>query len=203
MLSKVHMHNSTNHFFLFAFCIMLLLSATAVSAATPVPKPVLQKMEAHLIIPKIKVNAVVQDMGMTAQGAMAVPANRVDVGWFSLGTRPGMTGSAVIGGHNYWNGTGVFVHLNQLKKGDTLTVVDAKGVSTSFVVREIRTYDATDTHSGIFQSLSGVHLNLITCSGVWNPLTRSYTKRLVIFTDVYQAPHQSTILSVNTTSRLE
>lgn len=141
--------------------------------------------EAHLIIPSIKVNAVIKEMGITLQGAMAVPGNRIDVGWYSLGTRPGLVGSAVIGGHNRWNdGVGVFDRLDQLKKGDLVSVVDAKGVTTTFVVRDMKTFEATDINSGIFASESGAHLNLITCSGSWDPAAKSYTTRLVIYTDL-------------------
>ena len=155
-------------------------------AQADVQKPrVIQKIsEARLRIPKIGVDAVIKNMGITSEGAMAVPGNRVDVGWFSLGTIPGDTGSAVIGGHNVWDsGSGVFVNLNQLKKGDVVVVVDAKGTSVPFVVRDMRTYDAADTHTGIFDSKSGAHLNLITCSGTFDPITKRYTKRLVVFTD--------------------
>jgi LPXTG-site transpeptidase (sortase) family protein len=148
-------------------------------------------LAARLIIPKINVDAVIQDMGLTSEGAMAVPNNRVDVGWYSLGTRPGETGSAVIGGHNRWHGgVAVFDPLHQLEKGDVLSVVNAKGVSISFVVRDMRTYNATDANTGIFESKSGAHLNLITCSGVWDPTTNSYTTRLVIFTDVVQTANK-------------
>lgn len=143
-----------------------------------------KKPEARLIIPRIKVNAVIKDMGLTNRGAMAVPNNRVDVGWYSFGTRPGETGSAVVGGHNYWNGDAVFEDLNQLEIGDVLSVVDAKGVTLSFVVREMRTFDATEKNSGIFVSESGIHLNLITCSGVYNSKTKTYTTRLVVYTDL-------------------
>lgn len=153
--------------------------------------------EAHLKIPRIGVDAVIKDMGLTFDGAMAVPGNSIEVGWFSLGTRPGDIGSAVIGGHNNWDSkAGVFADLNQLQKGDVLSVVDAKGVSVSFVVRDIRTYDATDTNTGIFDSKSGVHLNLITCSGGWDPLTKSATKRLVIFTDMVQATNENAMVPI-------
>ncbi len=151
------------------------------------PKAVQKTFEAYLKIPKIGVNAAIKEMTVTSDGAMAVPNNRVDVGWFSYGTHPGETGSAVIGGHNEWNsGTGVFVNLDQLEKGDVLSVVDANGISTFFVVKYTRTFDATDADTGIFESENGIHLNLITCSGDWNPKTKSYTKRLVIFTDIVQ-----------------
>lgn len=152
--------------------------------------------EAHLKITKIGVSAVIKEMGMTSDGAMAVPSNRTDVGWFSLGTRPGEIGSAVIGAHNrFASKAGVFAHLDQLQKGDVLSVVDEKGVSISFVVRDMHTYDATDANTGIFESNNGVHLNLVTCSGEWNPLTKSSKKRLVVFTDLVEVTNKIAIAS--------
>ena len=58
----------------------------------------------------------------------------------------------------------------------------------------MKTYDATDTNAGIFESEKGSHLNLITCSGDWDPITMNYTKRLVVFTDVISmADHIATV----------
>ncbi|MDR3558398.1 MAG: class F sortase [Candidatus Pacebacteria bacterium] len=165
-----------------------LLVPTALAAVVHEPLVPNLSPEARLEIPKIGVDAVIKDMGLTPDGAMAVPSNQVDVGWFSLGTRPGDRGSAVIGGHNSWaSKPGAFARLDQLQKGDIVSVIDAKGATTSFAVRDIRTYDARDTDtSDIFQSESGIHLNLITCSGDWDPLTKSTTTRLVIFTDIVE-----------------
>lgn len=162
-----------------------ILPTPSVQADVPVKSPPQALApQARLKIPKINVDAVIKEMGITPDGAMAVPGNRVDVGWFRFGTRPGQIGSAVIGGHNRWDGgVAVFHRLDQLKKGDIVSVVDAKGTSTSFVVRDMRTYDANDTQSGIFESVSGAHLNLITCSGTLDPVTQNYATRLVVFTD--------------------
>jgi len=160
-------------FCLSAFISMFLMPMGAKAAAN-----------ARLQIPEIGVDVPIKDMGLTPDGAMAVPGNRVEVGWYSLGTRPGQTGSAVIGAHSRWaSKPGIFAHLDQLRKGDTLSVIDANGTTILFVVRDIRTYDATDTETGIFQSQSGIHLNLITCSGAWEPSMKTYATRLVIFTD--------------------
>ena len=171
------------------FIIVYLTTISLTDFILPIPvaeaQVVLNKtLEAHLRIPQIGVDAPIKDMGLTSQGAMAVPSNSVDVGWFSLGTRPGDIGSAVIGAHVRWaSAPGVFAHLNLLKKGDILSVVDATGGVVFFIVRDIRTFDATDTDSGIFDSKNGAHLNLITCSGAWIPSAKTYAKRLVIFTD--------------------
>lgn len=51
-------------------------------------------------------------------------------------------------------------------------------------MREIRSYDPTVDASGIFGSNDGkAHLNLITCEGIWDATKKSYSKRIVVFTD--------------------
>lgn len=171
----------------------LTLSVPVKPAATPVklaPKKIIR--ESRLLIPRINVDTNIKNMGLTSDGAMAVPDSNSSVGWYSLGTRPGEVGSAVIGGHNRWNKrAAVFVRLDQLVKGDLVSIVDAQGVSMSFVVRETRTYNPTDDGTSVFLSKSGAHLNLITCSGVWDPSTQSYTTRLVVFTDAIETAQKS------------
>ena len=140
----------------------------------------------HLTIQKINVDALVEYMGLTPQGAMAVPKGPVDVGWYSLGPRPGEVGSAVLAGHEGWKDAqpAVFDTLHTLSKGDSVSVEDDKGVTISFVVREIRTYNQIADASSVFGSTDGkAHLNLITCEGVWDPSTKTYANRLVVFTD--------------------
>jgi len=147
---------------------------------------VIPKLPVRLKIPRIKVNAAIQYVGLTDSGAVGVPKGRADVAWYKLGPRPGAIGSAVIVGH-----TGqkpgpatVFDNLPKLRKGDVLYVQDAKGKSISFVVRQVRTYAPDAIVPEVFISASGVHLNLVTCEGVWSNAEHGFTKRLVVFTDL-------------------
>lgn len=141
----------------------------------------------RLKIPSISVDAAIESIGLTSQGAMDVPKNPGDAAWFNLGPRPGANGSAVIDGHygTWKNGSGsVFDNLYKLHQGDQLYVEDDKGTIISFVVREIRSYDPKANASDVFGSSDGKsHLNLITCEGVWDKDSKSYPKRLVVFTD--------------------
>jgi len=50
-----------------------------------------------------------------------------------------------------------------------------------------RNFMTRPTAEKAFSPPAGSHLNLITCSGVWDAKTNSYTKRLVIFTDLNPA----------------
>ncbi len=141
----------------------------------------------RLVIPAINVNANIQNTGITSKGVMETPNNAVDAGWFDLGPRPGEKGSAVIAGHfDGKNGeAGVFTNLNKLKPGDKLYVQDYKGASTTFTVSGNRIYDPGYADE-VFSSNDGTHLNLITCDGVWDGDLKSYSKRLVVFTDITQ-----------------
>lgn len=140
----------------------------------------------RLTIPAINVNAAIQSVGVTDKGEMDVPSNTVDVGWFRLGTLPGEKGSAVIDGHfDGENGeAAVFANLYKLKKGDKLYIKDNKGESTTFVVRESRTYNVGYAEDVFSSNDGGSHLNLITCDGVWDGVKKSYAKRLVVFADL-------------------
>jgi LPXTG-site transpeptidase (sortase) family protein len=140
----------------------------------------------RLTIPKIGVDATIEDVGLTSQGAMAAPEGPVDVAWFDLGPRPGESGSAVIAGHEGWKDgiPAAFDDLYKLQKGDQVYVTNKQGAIITFVVRGIQTFDQNGDASDIFSSNDGAaHLNLITCEGTWNAAQQSYSNRLVVFTD--------------------
>lgn len=140
----------------------------------------------HLRIPEINVDADIEYVGLTSGGAMGVPKNQDNVAWFKLGQRPGEDGSAVIAGHyGLKNGKGsVFDSLHKLIKGDKLYIEDDKGKIITFVVREIKSYNPQADATEVFNSSDGKsHLNLITCEGTWDKISKSYSQRLVVFTD--------------------
>lgn len=140
----------------------------------------------RLMIPKIEVDAPFVYVGLTPKGEMDVPKDPAEVAWYNLGVRPGDIGSAVISGHYGWknNLPAVFDRLHLLRKGDKIFVFDERGATTTFVVRELRRYGEKDDASAVFISRDGkAHLNLITCEGIWNKTNKSYSRRLVVFTD--------------------
>jgi len=140
----------------------------------------------RFVIPKIKVDASFEYVGLTSNGEVDVPKDFTKVALFDLWPRPGESGNAIITGH-YGRKNGkpsVFDNLYKLRRGDKMSVEDDKGIITVFVVREIRRYDPKADATYVFSSSDGKsHLNLITCEGTWNKASESYSKRLVIFTD--------------------
>lgn len=139
----------------------------------------------RLIIPRLGINAAVENVGLTADGAMGVPTSRKTVAWFRLGPRPGNKGSAVIDGHSgYKDGAAIFDDLPSLRKGDRLFIKDAKGVVVEFIVRRTRTYGRDANASDVFDRKDGRHLNLVTCTGTWDASAGTHAQRLVVFADV-------------------
>ncbi len=159
---------------------MAASSARGVSAQLPSGIPV------RIKIPAIRVDATVLSLGLATDGAMAVPSGPLETAWYDLGPKPGDNGAAVIAGHFGWkdNIPAVFDNLTMLQPGDKILVENDKGETMTFVVRELRTFDGNGNAASVFSSTDGkAHLNLITCEGVWNKDSKSYSKRLVVFTD--------------------
>ncbi|MDP2630144.1 MAG: class F sortase [Candidatus Uhrbacteria bacterium] len=138
-------------------------------------------------IQKIKVDAPIDSVGLTSNGAVGVPKNPTHAAWFNKSPSPGNVGSAVITGHiGPWGGglKPAFDNLKKLKKGDAILVKNKKGVMTTFIVNKIKVYNENDDVPEAFFSSDGkAHLNLITCAGTWNRISKSYSKRLIVFTD--------------------
>lgn len=141
----------------------------------------------RLSIPKLGLNAVIEQVGLAPDGAMAVPKDPLQAGWFAPGTVPGDIGSAVLAGHvDWWYGaTGVFANLDKLKPGDVLSIENDLGQQFNFIVKDSKKFAPTANTAEIFSSTDAeAHLNLITCSGAWDKTAGQYSERLVVFTDL-------------------
>ena len=152
----------------------------------PSQEPIRFGVPAYLKIPGINVDSVIEQVGLTANGALDVPKGTGNVAWYKLGPHPGEIGSAVIDGHyGIKNGkASVFDNLHKLRINDKLFVEDNQGTITTFVVRASLTLDANADATAIFKSTDGkAHLNLITCEGTWDKVAKSYPQRLVVFAD--------------------
>lgn len=170
---------------------ILVFFLTDTSSREPVqfatlPKQARSGLPVRLKIPKISVEAAFEYVGLTTEGAMDVPKDPWNAAWFDIGPRPGEEGSAVIAGHYGWkNGeASAFDNLYKLRIGDFIYIEDDAGKVITFVVRKLQRYNEGQNPSAVFSSNDGgVHLNLITCEGVWDEIEKSYSKRLVVFTD--------------------
>jgi LPXTG-site transpeptidase (sortase) family protein len=149
------------------------LPATSIHIVDPTP--------ARLVIASINVDTRIESRGLDSNRNLATPKDFHDVAWYSLGPKPGEAGNAIINGHvNCWTGDAVFTHLSRLHVGDEIRVVRADGIVVTFKVTAKQTVDANARIASLFAPSSRSTLTLITCSGVWNPLTQSDTQRLLV-----------------------
>ena len=148
-------------------------------AALAPPKP--DSTPVRLVIPAAGVDATVEARGLDSQRNLDTPRDFRDVAWYDVGPRPGQPGNAIINGHvNWWTGDAVFSYLNRLRLGDEIRVVRADGATVTFHATGKQVVDAGTRAAALFAPSTTATLTLITCSGVWNPLTQSDTQRLLV-----------------------
>lgn len=137
-------------------------------------------------IPQINIDAEIESVGLTKEGAVGTPVGPSNVAWFMNSPIPGEVGNSIIDGHSGWKGgkPAVFDNLYKIKIGDKVSVESNAGVTNTFVVKKISKFSPNADATNVFISTDGKsHLNLITCTGFWNNILKSHSSRLVVFTD--------------------
>lgn len=156
-----------------------------VMAPTPRPGPVMA-----LDIPKLKLKSGV------VQTKWEPPP-------FTIGQIKGSAniskGNTVLIGHLSGAAGNIFGRLDQLEPGDKVTAT-SRGLPYEFVVSRIIRSSNTDVEP--MDPLDDVRLTLMTCAGIWNPITRDYSERLWV---IAEPPEQAeaTIALVSATATAE
>lgn len=153
--------------------------------AVPPPLTLPKAVPTRVRIPKIKVDAPVEALGLDKDGWLEVPSlNRPDLtGWYRLGPTPGQLGPAVIVGHvNSKAGPAVFARLPTLAKGDTVEVKREDGRVAVFRVDEVqRVHKRKFPTARVYGNLSHAGLRLITCGGAFDPKSGSYDDNIIVY----------------------
>lgn len=139
---------------------------------------------ARIAVPSVGITAEVVGVGNKSDGSMDAPKNFSEVGWYTLGAKPGASGNAVFAGHvnNALMKAGVFAHLKEVSVGDYVSVSDASGKTLLYRVHDIEQYPADEAPvASIFSMTGPSQLVLYTCDGEWDSAARSFDKRLVVF----------------------
>lgn len=157
---------------------------------TASPKPGLPRSEpTRVVIPRIKVNADLMQLGVTGDGSIEVPplkqADRA--GWYKLGPSPGEAGSSVIVGHvdSRAMGPAVFFKLGSLRKGDVVQVTRKDKKVITFTVDAVRSYPKTAFPTDeVYAPTSNPTLRLVTCGGTFDRKQRSYLNNIVVYATI-------------------
>ena len=135
-------------------------------------------------IPAIGVVAeTLEALTLLPDGSLAAPVDFDRAGWFADGTVPGDQGPAVIAGHvDSVAGPAVFFRLRELRAGDEVAVGLSDGRTVTFQVD--RTEQAAKEEfptEEVYGPTPDAELRLITCSGEFDPVERSYLDNTVVF----------------------
>jgi LPXTG-site transpeptidase (sortase) family protein len=130
-------------------------------------------------ITELGIDAPVVSLGLTKDGAIAVPEAYQEVGWYQNSSVPGKSGPTVLVGH-YAGGLGaVFDNLHRLEPGSLLTVTLQSGQNYTYRITGKSEYDRGRVPMQKILSKGGrSRLEIITCAGAWD--TTTYAKRLVV-----------------------
>jgi sortase A len=140
-----------------------------------------------LRIPKINVNTTIEHVGLDKEKKMDVPKEVMNVGWYNLGPRPGMTGNSAIDGHvdTPTGAPAIFYNLKKLKAGDRIEVVDENNRTHTFAVTDVIDYQTNEFPiQEVFGPTDKTRLNLITCGGIWDKVKKDYSERTVVYSEL-------------------
>jgi LPXTG-site transpeptidase (sortase) family protein len=130
----------------------------------------------RLSIPAIGVNAGILPVGVTRAGHLAIGGSVRDVYRWRDGVLPGQQGSAVLAGHTWSRGPGVFDDLGRLRPGNRVVVGRNR-----FEVTRVRrvTGMSPQAVAALFSDRGSARLVLLTC-GDRNNLTGVYRTRIIV-----------------------
>jgi LPXTG-site transpeptidase (sortase) family protein len=130
----------------------------------------------RLTIPAIGVDAGILPVGVTRAGSLAIGHSVRDVYRWRDGVQPGQKGSAVLAGHTWSQGHGVFDDLGRLRSGDRI-VIGRNRFRVTRVRRVTRMSHAEVAQ--LFSDRGRARLVLITC-GDRDDLTGVYRSRIIV-----------------------
>lgn len=148
---------------------------TIAPTATPRPNPTPVTIR-RIVAPRIQLDSPVV-VSKIENGEWQVP--KFVAGHLEGTSSPGMGGNIVLSGHVQSISSGnVFARLDELKIGDVVTLRTSGGdIAYAITGRNV----VVNTDISVVQSSGREELTLITCIGTFNPLTRDYSHRLVVW----------------------
>ena len=176
-------------------------TATVTNTATAAPKvtvPDILRVDASpgsLAVPavvapvRIRLDRLGIDMrvtaeGLDARGAMALPANAAEAGWYRYS--PGLAaqkGATVIAAHidSRHDGIGPFSRLKNATAGDTITVYGSDGSEVAYTVTQLRQVGKIDAPmADVFDTSGAPRLSVVTCGGAFNSQTGHYLDNVIV-----------------------
>lgn len=120
----------------------------------------------EIIIPAISVDATIERTAIV-DGAMGIPVDAWNVGWYPQISWPGAFTNVVMAGHRDWWGIGptVFYKLPNLTDGEMIYLVGADGKGATYKIFDVYSVDSNTNASDVVGDTGTDILTLITCDG--------------------------------------
>lgn len=146
------------------------------STSTPEPTPTETPTPfagdvARLKIPRFDVDSAIEKIGIK-DGALDVPKDPLNTGWYNIYSKPGWGGNAVFSAHvdYYPNIKGPFYNLAKVELGDEIIVVMENGVEYKYRVISNTRYPVDEIPMGDLiaapdKPADAEWITLITCGG--------------------------------------
>lgn len=126
---------------------------------------------------------IVEEVGVDETGMLEVPTSYLTSGWYSKSAKPGENGNVIIDGHydDPFGNPAAFWQLKNLKINDTVTLIDEVGNKFTYQVYDSFFVDTVDPkRTNYLKDTNEPVLTLVTCGGVWDPISLDYNKRLIV-----------------------
>lgn len=152
-------------------------SPAAQTAPAQLPPPV------RLQVPDVQLDMPVLAMGVDEDGAMALPSDTADAGWYRFGPAPGAPGTTVVAAHvdSLVHGLGAFARLRDVPVGAAVTVTTADGTDHGYRVDRVERISKTEVPLDLLFDRSGPErLVLVTCGGEFDRSTGHYLDNVVV-----------------------
>lgn len=132
--------------------------------------------------PDSGVVAEVVPVGVLASGALHIPEDPSQVGWWAAGAMPGQThGTVVLAGHmDGRSHGGAMSVLLQVRGGDTVQLEDRRGGAHEYRILARSTAPRDSVDPALFTTQGPHRLVLITCGGTYDERAGQYTENIVV-----------------------
>jgi hypothetical protein len=146
-------------------------SPTEAPSPTPTPTPFDGEV-ASFRIGRFNIDAPVENIGLTPQNQLDVPAGAANVGWYGIYDKPGWGGNALFSAHVsvFAHGPGPFYDLARTNAGDQFVVVMEDGTEYRYEAVRLTRYHVNDIPMGELIEAADrpdgeEWITLITCGG--------------------------------------
>jgi LPXTG-site transpeptidase (sortase) family protein len=137
-----------------------------------------------LTIAKLDIHSSIDSVNLTEAGAMGVPSNIWNAGWYVGSSQPGQSGAVFIDGHSSSSRGALFGNLDTLVTGDQIEVERIDGTKVKYSVAKVSVVNRHDVDMTTMLQPYEPHkngLNIMSCVGDWIASEQTLKNRVLVY----------------------